>query len=62
MTATNTTDQPLWTVQQTADHYQVTTRTVRTWASKGAVECVRIGGVVRVRNPLTEAERNARKP
>ena len=42
-------DQPLLTVEQVADEFQLTSQTIRNWIKSGALQAVKIGHVYRLR-------------
>ena len=50
-------DDQLYTAKEYAGRYKVTLRTVRRWIAEGAVEVVRIGGIVRIRESARKRRR-----
>ena len=42
-------DQPLLTVEQVAEEFQLTSQTIRNWIKSGALQAVKIGHVYRLR-------------
>ena len=45
-------DDTFLTIQDIAEHYRVSTRTVRRWIADGKIEIVQVGRMVRIRRSV----------